>query len=230
MNYFQNARLTSYKLIVIEAKNSLNVPTLIPTFATGINRLDAINIKIGDIAIQQAKKITGVTDDKNALMEDLGNHLLDVSGAVHSYAISKNDKTLAAKVNYKVSSIDKMSHTDLQNSAGIVLEEAGKLTPDELANEGISAAEMTEFNDAYTRFKAASSDPREAIIDRSGYTQQLADLFAEAYDLKKNTLDRLASQFQRKDPGFYQKYKAASMVIYKRSSKTTAVTEATAKV
>ena len=49
--------------------------------------------------------------------------------------------------------------------------------------------------------------------------QQLADLFAEAADLKKNTLDRLACQYQRKAPEFYQKYKAAATVIYKRSVK-----------
>jgi len=44
-------------------------------------------------------------------------------------------------------------------------------------------------------------------------------LFAEAADLKKNTLDRLACQYQRKAPEFYQKYKAAATVIYKRSVK-----------
>jgi len=44
-------------------------------------------------------------------------------------------------------------------------------------------------------------------------------LFAEAADLKKNTLDRLASQYQRKAPEFYQKYKVTATVIYKRSLK-----------
>jgi hypothetical protein len=226
MNYFQNAKLTSYKLIVTEAKNNPNVPTLIPTFATGINRLEAITNEIGDIAIQQTKNITGVTDDKNVLLNNLCGCMLDVSGAVHSYAISKKDKILAAKVNYNESYIAKMSHANVITISGIVLEEAGKLAPEELANEGISTDEMDEFKDDYTRFKDVSSDSREAIIDRSGYTQRLADLFAEASDLKKNTLDRLATQFKRKDPDFYQKYQAASIVFYKRSAKTTPAPEA----
>ena len=221
MNYIQNARLTSYKLIATESKNNSKVIAQIPSFVTGINRLDEINNKIDLIAIQQTKNITGVAGDKKTQKDELCGYLLDVSGAVHSHAILKNDKILAAKVNFNESTIDKMSNADLITNSGIVLEEADKLSPEELSNEGISAVEMNDFNTAFLGFKAVNSDPREAIIDRSGYTQQLTDLFAEAADLKKNTLDRLVTQFQRKAPEFYQKYKAASIVFYKRSAKTT---------
>lgn len=225
MNYSQNAKQASYKLIVKEAKNDPTVLTLVPSFAAGINRLEALTVEIDGIAIQQIKNITGVTGNKNELMDDLCGYVTDVSGAVHSYAVAKNDKVLAAKVNFKESAIAKLPQAELITVSGAVLEEAGKIPPMELAHEGISNNEMTEFMDAYARFKDASSDTREAIIDRSGYTQKLADLFAEASDLKKNTLDRLASQFQRKNLEFYQKYKAASIIIYKRSPKTPPATE-----
>jgi hypothetical protein len=86
-------------------------------------------------------------------------------------------------------------------------------------------AELTEFKSDYEQLKAGKSDTRSAIIERTGYTQQIADLFTEAADLKKNTLDRLSTQFQRKSPEFYQKYKAASMVIFKRSAKAAPVVE-----
>lgn len=227
MNDYQKAKLTSHKLIVIEARQYPNVVSLIPTFATGINRLETISNQIDVLSVQQAKNITGVTDDKNAVMEDVIDYMIELSGAVHSYAVSTNNQTLKAKVNYKESTIERMSQPDLITAAAIVIEEADKIGP-ALANEGISTTELNEFRTAFDKFKETSSEPREAIIDRTGYTQQLADLFSEASDLKKNTLDRLAIQFKRKAPEFYAKYKSASMVIYKRRSKTSTTEKAKA--
>jgi len=226
MNDYQTAKLISYKLITKEAKSYPTEVSLIPTFATGITRLETICTKIDVISIQQAKNITGVTNDKNTVMDEIIDYLLDVSGAVHSYAISTGDLTLRAKVNYKESIISKMSQPDLTKASAIVIEEAEKIAPELLSNEGITATELAEFKAAYNEFKEISSDPRGAIIDRSGYTQQLADLFSEASDLKKNTLDRLASQFRRKAPEFYQKYKAASLVSYRHSSKSSKTLQA----
>jgi hypothetical protein len=60
---------------------------------------------------------------------------------------------------------------------------------------------------------------REAVIDRSGVTERLRKLFDEGNSLVRDTLDRLAVQFKRKDPEFYMKYKAARLVNYRRATK-----------
>jgi len=221
MNDYQTAQQASYTLIVKEAENYPESVALIPSFDKGIVRLKAIVTEIHTIGIQQAKDITGVTGDKHTVLEGMIDYLVDVSGAVNSYAIASGDKTLQAKVNYKVSAVSRMTQSELIIAAAIVIEEAEKIAPETLADEGITAAELTAFKAAHAKFKEIVSDPREAVIDRSGYTRRLGDLFSEASDLKKNTLDRLASQFQRKAPEFYQKYKAAVTVIYRRSAKTT---------
>jgi hypothetical protein len=220
MNHYQNSKQTSFKLIVKEAKNYPETVSLIPRFAAGVSRLEVISADIEIISIQQAKNITGVKGDKDTLVDKLSDFTVDVSGAIHSYAIAKGDKTLLAKVNFKESAIARMSQADLSKAIAITIEEADKISTQDLAHEGITADEMTEFKSVYNQFKSMSTNTREAIIDRSGYTKQLSLLFAEASEIKKNTLDRLASQFQRKAPEFYQKYKAAATVIYKRSSKT----------
>lgn len=66
-----------------------------------------------------------------------------------------------------------------------VLEEAGKIAPEDLLIQGISAEELKDFNDAYLAYKTVSTDPREANIERSGYTKQIANLFIETTNLKK---------------------------------------------
>ncbi|ADQ79049.1 hypothetical protein Palpr_0899 [Paludibacter propionicigenes WB4] len=227
MNDYQNAKQASYKLIVKEAKNHPNEVSLIPSFSTGINRFETIVNQIDTVSTEQAKSIKGITDGKNSVMGLVADYLVDVAGAIHSYAENTNNLALQDRVNYKESAISKMAQPDLIKAAAIVIEEADKLGLGALSNEGITPVEMDEFRTAFNQFKEVSSDPREAIIDRSNYTQQLADLFADASKLKKTTLDRLATQFKRKAPEFYAKYKAASMVIYRQAAKSS--TEATPK-
>jgi hypothetical protein len=118
-----------------------------------------------------------------------------------------------------------MTKAKLIDAAGIVLEEARKIPAATLAEAGITADEMTQFATTYDQLKGTANGKREAQIDHSSQTDRIAELFAEAADLKKNILDRLATQFQRKAPEFYQKYKDASMVIYRHSPKSTAKTE-----
>lgn len=221
MNSFQISTLNSYKLIVIESKKRPDVMSLISTYEKGINRLEEITTEIDSQSIQQSKDLKGITKDKHTLIEDLSDLVIDVAGAVHSYANAKGDQTLQSKVDYKTHKVHIMNQAQLIDAAGVVLEEAKKIPAEALEEEGITAEEMTQFADLYSQFKDTKNDKREAQIEHSGYTDRIADLFAEAADLKKNTLDRLATQFQRKAPEFYQKYKDASIVIHKRASKKT---------
>lgn len=221
MNDYQISTKSSYKLIVNEAKNDAKAVSLIPTFAKGINRLEEITDEMDLLAVQQAKDLKGITKDKKNVLEELIDYTIDVAGAIHSYAETKNNLTLQTKVNFKISQVSTMNQEEVINAAAITLEEAGKLPADALAEEGITAEELTQFTELYNQFKDTKDGKRKALIERINYTDRLSELFAEAANLKKNKLDRLATQFQRKAPEFYLKYKAAATVIYKRSAKKT---------
>jgi hypothetical protein len=220
MNNYQNAKRTSYRLIIIEARNHQESVNKVLAFAQGIDRLETIVGEIDAIGVQQAKDIKGITENKNAMLDVLRDETVDVAGAVYAYAVASGNKELAAKVNFKESTLSKMKAHELVTAAAIVLEEAAKLTPEVLTERGISAAELTSMNEAYTKYRKANDEPREAVIDRSGHTQKLTDLFDEAAELKKSTLDRLIAQFKRKSPDFYEKYQAAANVLYRHYSKT----------
>ena len=118
-----------------------------------------------------------------------------------------------------------MIQADLVNLAGVILEEATKILPQDLADEGISKEEIVQFTTLYTNFKGITCSKREAMIDRTDLTDRMADLFDETAEIKKNKLDRLANQFIRKTLVFYNKYKAATNVIHKHNVKPAAITE-----
>ena len=226
MNKYQIAKLVTYKIMVRVTREYPQIMSLSPRFNRGIDRLEAICLEIDALGTRHTSNITGVTGAKNSLLKKLAGYLIEVAAAVYSYAISKNDYILQARVkNYKKSAVNRLSQTKVLIAASIVVGEASKIAPEELAMEGISAEGMTEFREAYTHFSEASPKPRQAIIIRSGYAKELIILFAEASRLKRNTLDPLVIQFKRKSPQFYQQYKDGSNLIYRRKSKPKVVIE-----
>jgi hypothetical protein len=218
MNTYQSERQTSYRNIVRQAKAHEATVKLIPKFSKGIDKLDQIIVQIDKERVQQEKALTGITEAKNFTEDDLIELTIDVSGAVHSYADDKNNKDLMAKVNYKPSRIERMSVEELIAASSIVLEEAQKIPAADLAEEGISAEELAEYEEIVTIFKILTTTAREAIIARSVHTKKIASLFEEAGRLIKNSLDRLATQFKRKDRDFYLLYRGARNVIHRGPS------------
>jgi CRISPR/Cas system-associated endonuclease Cas3-HD len=170
----------------------------IPYFEQGVDRLAALLPEIELLSVTQDKDLTGITQDKNELADQVIDYLIEVSGAVHSYAEQNGNKALQSLVNYKSAKVVRLDQHDLITAGDIVLNEAQKIP--ELSNAGISPQELNEFNEALTRLKSSTSNRREAGIEQSGSTKRIAELFSRAEDIKKNTLDRLAPQFQRKAP------------------------------
>ena len=227
MNKYQLARHDSLKLTVKESRSNPKSIAKVPKFSIVINRVDEICNEIDSCQIDQEKDLTGITTDKIIALENLADTTVEIAGAVYSYAHDKNDNALMARVNYKPTIIEKMSQSELIVAAGIVLEEALKVNQADLANEGISAEELTTYKELISFFKEIKSSKHEAVIDRSGTTEKLNKLFKEASSLVKDKLDRLAVQFKRKDPEFYLKYKAARTIHYRTAAKKEPAIETT---
>jgi hypothetical protein len=209
MTTYQEERHASNKLVVKEAENNPQSMNLIPNFAKGIGKLKLINTEVDRLRALQEMDTGGVTENKNFTLDKLKAYTLDFAGAVHSYASDKSDLVLMKVVNYKSGKVGKMSQEKIIAVADIVLGEAKKVAPADLAKEGISVDELKEYDDMITYYHSLSTSVREAVIDKSGYTNLLALQFKASSALFKNSLTRLSSQFKRKDPEFYLKYMAA---------------------
>ena len=228
MNKYQTARLDSLNLIVKESKNNPDSIALVPKFATVIARIETICNEIESLQILQEKDLKGITADKDVALETLTDTTIEIAGAIFSYASERKNNTLMSKVNYKPTALERMSQSELVAAAGIILEEAKLIPSRDLNAEGINIDDITAYEQLIMNFKEMKSSKREAVIDRSGTTENLANLFKEASTLVNGTLDRLAVQFKRKAPEFYLKYKAARSVQTRISSKK--VTEDAPKV
>jgi hypothetical protein len=213
MNDYQEEKHNSNQLVVKVAKENPDVIKQIPDFEEGINKLDVINKEVEAIRPLQEQNKSGIAEHKGYSLQKLIYRTLDISGAVYSWADKKNDQALKEKVNFKTGKLSRIMPGKLISAATITLEEAKKVPADDLAKAGITATELTAYEEMVAYFKGIANSPRAAIIDTSVHTKRLKELFGESSSLISETLDRLARQFKEKAPDFYLKYRGARKAI-----------------
>ncbi len=220
MTNYQSAKLASYKLIVYESEIYADSVALIPKFKAGLISLKAVCSEAEEIQTMQEKDLTGVAEDKHQILTQLIDLMVEISGALQSYAREMNNNELHEITCFSESSIHRLKHAEIRSAANLLNTEIDKLSPEECTAEGISPEDLAEFTRLYEEFSDNLQAPRKAILKRSGLTGKLSNLFNEAANLKRDVLDNLVVQFKRKDPEFYAQYMAAANVINTGSHKS----------
>jgi len=208
MNKYRSAKLVSDELVVTEAENNQTSVDKIPAFAEGIVKLKALNTQTRAAMTLQQQSIEGVTTEKGNAHEHLVEYTIDIAGGLHAYAESKNDNVLKAKVTFSNTEIEHQIGTKLINTATNILSYTKSIAADDLAHNGITAEELTAFENALKLFSTLKSSPKEAKIEHSGYTDTIEKLQSESQQIL-NILDKLATQFKRKAPAYYDIYIAS---------------------
>jgi hypothetical protein len=219
MTNYQKALLSCFKLTVADAKKFPKSLALIPQFEKGILKLETLTLEIDALRVKQEKDTKGITADINLVFAQLKDYMIDTSGALQSYATDKNNNTLFASINFTENAIHNLSKKDIIAISSRIIEEADKLTAEELLAYGVSAEDMTELKRLHKVIDQDGQAPKHAKIESSGFTDELGLKVNEAYKLKKNKLDKLSTQFKRKDMEFYKRYTTASNFTYKRSGR-----------
>ncbi len=222
MTNYQNAVLAAYDKMLIECDKAPQTVARIPLFSKKVTQVRAIVTEIKSLAPQQEEITTGITTEKNVLLEDVVELTLDIAGAVHAYAEEKNDIQLQEKVNYSRSAVHRADQAGVILIADIVLGQAQKIAPADLEECGIEAGEVQECTEKLAKLKGSVNDKKIVSIDQSGITKRIGGLFGELADIKSKSFDKLVRQFEHKDPEFYFKFKAASAIHYSPAKKAAA--------
>jgi hypothetical protein len=219
MNAYQTALHESNVLLVKECDAAPDAVNLISAFKAGIDRQKIINQDVEKYRAEQERELKGITLDRDNVQEKLIAQVLDICGAIHALAVAANNKEMMLQTDFSENELMHLKQQELIACATNVLNIAQSVDANQLAQNGISTDEVAELQTLIENYKVVYNDPRGAIIERSDYTRLIRELLAESVALRKNTLDKLAQQYKRKNPSFYLRYEAASNIIYKRSAK-----------
>lgn len=163
-NMFRDVQLTG-------ADNQAFVNT-VPALKTGFLTLKANNANISGLASLQAKVLSGISIDKNALKNSMAGFTYNYAGAGRAWAASNNDNTTYKALDISITKI-KQSPDDLagpvcQNVYDILNANAPALVP-----FGLSPAMLGELLSSINDYVASVPLPDNAVNNRQTYTTNL---------------------------------------------------------
>lgn len=184
----------------------------IPATTATVLELNTSIGQIGDKLRKQQAPTSGATGDKNEVRGDFEDQILIIADQLSSLAAKNNDQTLGAKVDWNISSLDKLSDDELE-ATGQTVSALGTAHLAALADYGLVAADLTALDALVTKFHGVKSDPRLLIAGRKGETDTIPDLIRATKSLLRNQLDKQMTRFKKSQPEFFAGYRAARVIV-----------------
>jgi hypothetical protein len=194
----------------LDANNSVWSAT--PAFADAVTRAKTGAAAINTSTDSQQTPTSGVTGDKADARNDLEEKTLEIADQLSALATKNGDNDLGAKVEMTKSSLDKMTDSDLEQTAERV---AGLATDNiaALAAFDVTAADVTALTTARTTFAGIKTSPRQAAVGRKTQTESLPQLIANVRSIFRNEIDKMVTKKKKANPDFYAGYFAARIIV-----------------
>jgi hypothetical protein len=215
----QEAKLNMYNAVVTHCDSNAAIVASVPAFQTSVNSFKDVYNNILETAQLEAQVISGIAMDKTSLRKELAQQAADIAAAVYAFASAAVNNTLKEQVNFSVS--DLLHQKDeLLGSVCTNISNAANDNIAGLADYGITAGTLTDFNTLIGNYTLAVSAPRNAVAQRSSYSAGLKSLFKQGDDILKNQMDKIINQFKNTQPLFYDTYKNNRIIIDEGTSAT----------
>jgi hypothetical protein len=147
---------------------------------------------------------------KDALREALADAAVPVAQALAAWADEHDDLTLEAEMDLTRTDFTRAREQDALDRAALV-HAAASARAEDLADFGVTPADLAALDAALDAFAAALSEPRHAIIERVAQTEAIARLFAEIDRILTGRLDRIVARFE--GTPFHAEYRAARCIV-----------------
>ena len=174
--------------------------------------VDADLTTIAGLDTKQQLPTTGAAVDKATIRFDYEGQILLIAHQLAALAAKNNDGTLEAQADLSLSGLDKLAADELEAAATRI---AALATTNllALADYGILPADLTKLADLATKFHAAKTGPRSAVVDRKIETDLLQPLVSNLLSTLRRQLDRQLITFKGTNPDFYAGYLTARVIV-----------------
>jgi len=183
----------------------------IPAFQNAKTDLDAAVDKIDEIVLSQIANTKGKAKDKKAAATAAIDSAVALIGPAKSYATEAENNSLFQSFNYSLSSLKKLRDTELLSTLTLIGRNLSANVAN-LADYGITEAEVSGFGKLIEDYKELLSAPRNAITNKSAATASVKEKFAALKPVLLR-LDGLAAAQKKANPVFYNAFKAARAVV-----------------
>lgn len=169
-----------------------------------------VQIDTAQYAQQQAQVFLG--KNKTQIKSVVAQKADILNDSLEAFAVVTGDKKLENKMAASYSELYQMRNADFIPAIKTIVE-AAEAHLEVLSEYGITAEQVEDLKTDFDGFLEINGQPRAFRVASVQATKDLELFFAEANDILDNKLDKVMSIFKRRDPGFYNGYQAARVIV-----------------
>lgn len=186
--------------------------SLVPVITRFKNELDQ---KVTDINV-----LEGADEDSSAAARVKKDNLKDtiarktsiLAGALYAYAEEAGDNGLSAKANLSPNTIKKLRDMELPDRITAFIT---ALRPElaNLADYGVTEDQVTDLETSLDDYRPLVGKARLIRSNNQITDREVSKLVSDGTSLLSDKLDRVMRQFEISDPGFYDGYLRARVIV-----------------
>lgn len=200
------AKMNMYDAVLAHCNANPLIVNSVPAFQTAVTTFRDIFEDLTDATQAEIQIISGITVDKAEQRKTLVQLAFDMAGQIFAFASATDNHILKGQVSYVFSDLNRLKDELLAPACQNILA-AANANAVALVPYGVTAAKITELDDAISDYAAAVPGPRNAVSQRAAITNTIKDLFKSGDEMLKEQLDKLVIQFKTTEPEFYNAYK-----------------------
>lgn len=207
----QENQLSMAKAVQQVLNNHIAIVSTIPAFQTAKTDLDAALNEI-DVALpSQVGTTKGKAQDKEAAAGSAINAAVALLGPAKSYATAIGSNALFQAFNYSPSGLKKLRDTELLSTLALIKTNLDANVAN-LADYGITEANITTFGQLTDAYNALLTAPRNGITSKAAATASVAGKFEKLKPILLR-LDGLAAAQKAANAVFYTAFKTARAIV-----------------
>jgi hypothetical protein len=205
--------------VATETNGIAALPARLTAFVTQIATIDELDRA-------QNMPTRGKVDDRDARLEELIDHTLELCGFATSYAREHGLHDLEAQVSVSPRHFGRLR---LTRRTGIAQQVHDAMVPfvAQLAPYGVTAETLAAHQAAIDVAMNAVNEPRATVTAKRTATQTMAKVFAETDALLETHIDPLLFPLRKTQPEFYAEYRSRRQVTARSGGIARAETPAT---
>lgn len=193
----------------------------LPALEALIVRLVALMNALTSFIATQATPVGGKIADRNKVVDDAVDAAFTIIGPAVSYANRSKLGDLRKKLELTRTDVN---DARLEERPPMLLQiyEAVEPVVAQLADFGVTAAQVAAFKELVDAATDAVREPRSTTVKKAAATKEIARTLREIDTLLKEELDPLLTPMEQTKPAFYARYKVARTIIDRPASRDAA--------
>lgn len=176
------------------------------------NQFTDVVVQIDDAQYAQKQAQVFLGTNKTQVKSVVAQKADILNDSLEAFALVTGNNKLENKMAASYSELLRLRNADFIPAVKTIIR-AAEAHLEAITEYGVTSEQIEDLKTDFDGFLQINGQPRAFRVASVQATKDLELLFDEAKDILENKLDKVMSIYKRRDPGFYNGYQAARVIV-----------------